>query len=199
MSFVAILAIAVALAMDAFAVALTAGVRLQSVGLSPTLRLAGTFGFFQFLMPVTGGLLGVRAQQYIEAYDHWLAFALLLFVGGKMLWEAWQNRGKAEEECTFTDPTRGRTLLMLGVATSLDAMAVGLSMALLNVDVWMPAVIIGVVCFIITTIGLHLGRLIYSVKGLISLGNLGNKANVLGGLVLVAIGIGILREHGIFG
>ena len=185
--------------MDAFAVALTAGVRLQSVGVSRTLRMAGTFGIFQFLMPVAGWLLGVKAQRYIESYDHWLAFALLSFVGGKMLWEAWKNRGKTEEECTYTDPTTGRTLLMLGIATSLDAMAVGLSMALLDIDVWIPAAIIGVVCFAITTIGLHMGRLICTIKGFSSLGNLGNKANVLGGLVLVAIGLGILKEHGVFG
>ena len=198
MSLFTIFAMAVALAMDAFAVALTTGVRLQSIGAAQTWRMAGTFGFFQFTMPVVGWFLGIRAQQYIEAYDHWIAFGLLLFVGGKMLKEAWENRGKSEEECSYSDPTRGHTLLILGIATSLDALAVGLSMAMLQVDIWLPAVIIGAVCFAITAVGMHLGRALCAVRGIGSTGALGNKANMLGGLVLIAIGAGILKEHGVF-
>jgi putative Mn2+ efflux pump MntP len=198
LSLLTILAIALALAMDAFAVALTAGIRLPAFGIFHTLRMAGAFGFFQFFMPVLGWLMGVKAQQYIEAYDHWLAFGLLGLVGGKMLKEAWENRGRNENECTYTDPTRGATLLMLGVATSLDAMAIGLSLALLNAPIWKPAIIIGLVCFCVTALGMHLGRLVCSVKWLSSLGNLGNKANCLGGVVLLAIGLGILKEHGVF-
>ena len=194
MDFLTVFAIAVALAMDAFAVSLTSGIRLRNVTSNHTLRMARTFGAFQFLMPVIGWGLGVGAQKYIEDYDHWLAFALLLFVGGRMLKEAWDNRGKSAEECEYTDPTRSGPLLMLGIATSLDALAVGLSLAFLNVSVWFPAVIIGLVCFCITAFGLHLGKFICRIP---RLSGLGNKANVLGGLVLIAIGLKILQEHGV--
>ena len=196
LSFLTIFAIAVALAMDALAVSLTTGIRLRSVDAGHTLRMAGTFGGFQFAMPVIGWLLGVGAQKYIESYDHWLAFALLAFVGGRMLKEAWENRGKAAEECEFADPTRGSSLWLLGIATSLDALAVGLSLALLKINVWFPAAIIGVVCFCITAAGLHLGKCICRVP---ALSGLGNKANALGGLVLIAIGLKILQEHGVLG
>ncbi len=195
LTFTAIFAMSVALAMDAFAVALTSGIRLRCVSAAQTVRMAGTFGFFQFAMPVAGWLLGIGAQKYIEAYDHWVAFALLGFVGGKMLREAWLNRGKAEEECVCADPTTGGNIVMLGIATSIDALAVGVSLALLGVPVLYPAVVIGVVCFAITTCGLHLGKLICRCP---SLGDLGNKANALGGLVLIAIGVSILAEHGVF-
>ena len=89
--------------------------------------------------------------------------------------------------------------MMLGIATSLDALAVGLSMALLRVDVWLPACVIGAVCFAITAIGMHLGRALCMVQSFSAIGNLGNKANALGGLVLLALGAGILKEHGVFG
>ena len=196
MTLFTIFAIAVALAMDAFAVALTSGIRLRCVTPGQTMRMAGMFGAFQFLMPVVGWFLGAGAQKYIESYDHWLAFALLGFVGGHMIKEAWENRGKTEDECyTCPDPTVGKSLWLLGLATSVDALAVGLSMALLDLDVWFPAAIIGVVCFCMTAFGMHLGRLVCRIRGIDSLGN---RANILGGVVLIIIGISILREHGVF-
>lgn len=195
MTLTAVLAIAVALAMDAFAVSLTAGARMSSVSLGQTLRMAGTFGGFQFLMPVAGWLLGVRAQRYIEDYDHWLAFALLAFVGLRMLKEAWDNRGNDQGVCSGSDPTRGGHLWLLGIATSLDALAVGLSLDLLGQDVWFPAVVIGLVCFLLSASAMHLGRAVCRLPGL---SGLGNKANVFGGLVLLAIGFKILHEHGVF-
>lgn len=185
--------------MDAFAVSLATGVQLRAVSMAQTLRMGGTFGGFQLLMPVAGWLLGVRAQHAIEVYDHWLAFALLAFVGGKMLWESLGRSADNTEACAapekFSDPTRGATLLLLGVATSLDALAVGFSFALLRVSIWMPALIIGLVCFGFTTLGLHLGRLACTAPGLSSLGG---KANILGAVVLLAIGLNILHEHGVF-
>ena len=190
------IALAVALAMDAFAVSLAAGIRIRSVSLAQTARMAGFFGFFQFLMPVLGWMLGYRAQKYIEAYDHWLAFVLLAFVGGKMLKEAWENRGKGGEACQMqSDPTLGGSLWLLAIATSLDALAVGLSLALLQVDIWTPSIVIGLVCFALTAVGMHLGKLVCRVPGLDSLGN---KANAFGGIVLLAIGVRILHEHGVF-
>ena len=142
------------------------------------------------------GLVGSEMCKRDRAYDHWLASGLLAVVGGRMLWEAWQNRGKSEEDaCSCPDPTTGSSLWLLGIATSLDAMAVGLSFALLDVNVWLPAVIIGAVCFCISAAGMHLGRMVCRIPGL---GNLGNKANAIGGLVLLGIGLKILHEHGVF-
>ena len=185
--------------MDALAVSITIGVQLRTVTAAQTLRMGGTFGGFQFLMPVIGWLLGFQAHHYIEAYDHWLAFTMLAFVGGKMIWEAAKAGSDDAAACAApverADPTKGCSLLLLGVATSLDALAVGLSLALLQVDVWLPALVIGVVCFCITAIGLHLGRLVFTVPGLT---NLGDRANIFGGLVLLAIGLKILHEHGVF-
>ncbi len=193
MTLLAIFVMAVALAMDAFAVAVTTGIRLQCLNVAQVGRMAGVFGFFQFIMPVTGWFLGLSVQKHIEDYDHWLAFGLLSFVGLRMLKEAWDNRNKPEDECcTCADPTTGGTLLLLGIATSIDALAVGLSMALIKTDIWLPAVIIGAVCFCITAIGMHLGRWVCRA------GSLGDKANALGGLVLVTIGLGILHDHGVF-
>ena len=185
-------ALAVALAMDAFAVSLAAGIRIRCVSLAQTARMAGFFGFFQFLMPVLGWMLGYRAQKYIEAYDHWLAFVLLAFVGGKMLKEAWEGGESCQTQC---DPTLGGSLWLLAIATSLDALAVGLSLALLQIDIWTPSIVIGIVCFVLTAVGMHLGKLVCRVPGLDSLGN---KANAFGGLVLLAIGVRILHEHGVF-
>ena len=194
MSLLSIFGIAIALAMDAFAVSLSTGIRLQNMNPGQTLRMAGVFGGFQFLMPIIGWLLGIGAQEYIERYDHWLAFGLLAFVGCHMLKEAWDNRGTKEDDSS-PNPTKGKSLWLLGIATSIDALAVGLSLAMLKVAVWFPAVIIGIVCFIITIIGLYMGRLIRRIPGLDCVGN---KAHALGGLVLLIIGFKILYDHGVF-
>ena len=195
MSLLSIFGIALALAMDAFAVSLTTGVRLRRLTLAIIVRMAAVFGGFQFLMPVVGWFLGARAQHYIEAYDHWAAFALLALVGGKMVWEAWKHRGEPEDAEDFKDPSRGATLWLLGVATSLDALAVGMSLAVLRHSIWLPATVIGLVCFGLTAVGLLLG---HCTNRLPSLNNLGNKANAFGGMVLLLIGLTILHEHGVF-
>jgi putative Mn2+ efflux pump MntP len=196
MAYTTLLIMAVALAMDAFTVAIAAGVQLQGVTAVQTLRMAGTFGFFQFVMPIAGGIFGAGIQSHIEAYDHWIAFALLAFIGVRMLKEAWDARGQtshAQHASRPSDPTRGTRLLVLGVATSIDALAVGLSMAILGQDVFFPALVIGIVCFAFTACGIQIGRIMRSFAG-----NWGNCANIFGGLVLIAIGISILQEHGVF-
>lgn len=192
----ALFALSLALAMDAFAVALTTGMRLSQVTPGHLLRMAGVFGFFQFAMPVVGWYLGFGVQPYIENWDHWVAFGLLLFISARMFKEAWDNRGKAAEECEFTDNTKGRSVLLLGLAVSIDALAVGLSLALLGIEVWAPAIVIGVVCFVLTAMGLMLGRLVCLLGRRFA--NLGNWANVLGAVVLLGIGFRILSEHGVF-
>lgn len=189
MSLLPSLAIAVALAMDAFAVALSSSTSLKRVTCGHYLRMSMAFGLFQFLMPVIGWTLGLSVRDYIESWDHWIAFSLLAFVGLNMLREAFSDE---EEDVRGGDPSRGLTLLLLAVATSIDALAVGLSFSMIGVSVWFPAVVIGVVCALLTALGVWLGfRLGRSDL-------LGGKATAAGALVLFAIGLKILHEHGVF-
>lgn len=191
MSFSAIFAMAVALAMDALAVSLTEGMRLGRVSLGHTLRMAGTFGLFQFAMPLAGWLLGAGAQIHIAPYAPWVAALLLFFVGGRMLVQAWKKVEEVSHDGGGA-PTRGGALWLLGLATSLDALAAGVSLALLGGGIWRPALIIGAVCFCLSAGGLHLGGII---RRLPLPGALAHKADVLGGLALVGIGLNILWEH----
>jgi len=136
-------------------------------------------------MPIIGWFMGVKIRPYIEAFDHWLAFVLLAYLGGKMIHEAFEDADNKNK----TDPTRGASLVMLSMATSIDAFAVGLSLSLLGLDVWLPALIIGLTAFAFTVAGLHIGRL--ACRGR----RLSLYAEILGGVVLVGIGIKILIEH----
>lgn len=189
MPLVTISVISLALAVDAFAVALATGVSLCSVNFRQTFRLAWHFGFFQGGMAVIGWAAGLSVRFLIESIDHWIAFGLLSFIGIRMITEALRD-GPAER--LIKDPTRGKTLVLLSVATSIDALAVGLSLAVLKVDIWFPALIIGVTATILTAVGLHLGCLLSNAA------KLGAKAEIFGGLVLVAIGLKILNDHGVF-
>ncbi len=179
--------IALALAMDAFAVALGAGLTLGTLTGRHLFRLSFHFGLFQALMPVIGWLAGMTVQKWISAYDHWLAFALLGFVGTKMIYEAFHP----EEEKAEKDPTRGMTLIVLSVATSIDALAVGLTLGMIGVSIWFPATIIGVVAGVLTMAGMLLGRRIGTLWG--------PRVEILGGLVLLGIGLKILLEHTLWG
>ena len=187
MQFVNISAIAVALAMDAFAVSIATGVSLKDVSFRQTFRLSWHFGLFQAMMPVIGWGAGLSIRVYIERYDHWVAFVLLAFVGINMIREAFQH-DKGEEQ--KKDPTKGVTLVILSVATSIDALAVGLSISILNVSIWTPALIIGIVAGIFTIVGLQIGKRIGSAT------RLSRYAGAIGGIVLLAIGFKILHEHG---
>ena len=183
-----LLAIAVGLAMDAFAVATTTGIQLPRVTLRHNFRLAWHFGFFQALNTVIGWTGGLAVRSLIDAFDHWVAFSLLLIIGGKMIHEAFWGK----ENCEDRDPTRGFRLILLSVATSIDALAVGLSLSLLHISIWVPALVIGLVALIFTTVGLHLGHAVGCRLPL------GKTSDLLGGIVLIAIGIHILFEHGVF-
>jgi len=189
MDSLTIFLIAIALAIDAFAVALATGTSLPVVSLRHTFRLAWHFGLFQAGMTLLGWACGFTFRVMIEQVDHWLAFALLLFVGGRMIFEAMKDE---EEKAEAIDPTRGRTLVILSVATSIDALAVGLSFSLLDMSIWMPALVIGIVATVLTTVGLHLGRFIGTKS------RLGERSEIVAGLVLIGIGIRILHEHGVF-
>jgi putative Mn2+ efflux pump MntP len=185
MSFPIVLGIAFALAMDAFAVSLGIGLAQHPVTGRQTLRLASTFGLFQTVMCTAGWGAGETIVKYISRFDHWLAFILLLIVGGRMIYESFE-REKAEES-ERRDPTSGGSLLVLGVATSLDSLAVGLSLAALQTSILYPAAVIGVVAFVMTVIGMKLGPALGKV--------IGRRAELLGGLVLIGIGVKILVDH----
>lgn len=183
MSWLNVLGIAVGLAMDAFAVSIAAGLVLERPTRRHVFRLAFHFGLFQFLMPVIGWLAGRTVAAYIRPYDHWAAFGLLTLIGGKMLWQSHRKDDQADPR----DPTRGWMLVGLSVATSIDALGVGLSMAFLAVSIWAPCVVIGLVAAGFTWVGIRFG------------GRLGRRfrkwADILGGLVLLAIGARILVTH----
>jgi putative Mn2+ efflux pump MntP len=183
LGWLGILGIAVGLALDAFAVSVVVGLTLATVTPRHVFRLAFHFGLFQFLMPIIGWLAGEGLAAQIGGFDHWVAFALLGGVGVKMLWEA---RGQKDFDPT-RDPTRGLSLVTLSVATSLDALAVGASMALAGISVWRPSVVIGMVAAALTTIGITFGVRIGSRRG--------RWAEVVGGCVLILIGVKILWEH----
>jgi len=178
-----LLAIAVALAMDAFAVALGAALVLPRLSGRHLFRFGFHFGLFQALMPILGWLAGLTVRRWIEAFDHWIAFGLLLFVGGRMLWEA--RSGDEPEQ--RGDPTKGWSLVLLSVATSIDALAIGLSLAVLGVSIWMPALVIGVVASVLTVVGMWLGRRLGQAWG--------PRVETMGGLILIGIGVRILIEH----
>jgi len=170
------------LAMDAFAVSVAAGIQITALNSRHVARLALSFGFFQFFMPVVGWLAGRSLSKWLEAVDHWVAFGLLVLIGGKMLWESFRP-----PECPRKDPTRGWTLVILSIATSIDALAVGLSFAFLSMSIVVPVLIIGTVAFIVTGIGFLVGRKAGRV--------LGERAETVGGIILLAIGLRILLSH----
>jgi manganese efflux pump family protein len=185
MSFLYIIGIALALAMDALAVSIAVGVAHHPVTGRQTLRLASTFGLFQFGMCVAGWAAGESVIKYIGRYDHWVAFLLLLIVGGRMIHESFEN--DEGEDKKRRDPTALGPLLVLGVATSLDSLAVGLSLAALRASILYPAAVIGIVAFVMSVAGIKLGPALGKVFG--------RRAELFGGLVLIAIGIKILADH----
>jgi putative Mn2+ efflux pump MntP len=179
-----ILGIAVGLAMDAFAVSISSGLFLRGASLRQTARFAFHFGLFQFLMPVLGWAAGVHFQEGLAAWDHWMAFGLLAAIGVKAIASSPERNAP---EGARKDPTRGWSLVILSVATSIDALAVGLSFAFLEVDIWYPSVVIGVVAAGFTALGMRIGG---------SLGPLvGRRIEVVGGAILIGIGLKILASH----
>jgi putative Mn2+ efflux pump MntP len=182
-NFLEILLIALSMAMDAFAVCLGAGTQARTTGPRPTFRLAFHFGLFQFLMPVLGWFAGTTIVRYISAYDHWVAFGLLAFVGGRMVWSGFHP----EEGSQKNDPSRGWTLVLLSIAVSIDALAIGLSLGIIGVTIWVPAGIIGIVTGLVSWLGLRLGN---------KLGEkFGKRMEIIGGMILILLGLRILLAH----
>lgn len=183
MSFFNLLIVAVGVSADAFAVALTQGVPIKRRIHRDALLVAIVFGLFQAAMPLIGWVVGAQLNGFIAPVDHWVAFVLLALIGGKMLWEAYRP-GEADEEAGVISI---RHLLALAVATSIDALAVGLSFAFLDVDILPAVILIGLVTAVLTYIGVVLGHRVGA--------RFQKPAEIIGGLVLIAIGTRILLEH----
>lgn len=179
MDFLEIFLIAVALSMDAFSVSAACAISRKKISLRQSLIIAGTFGFFQFAMPLIGWSIGEIAYDYISAFSKWIAFFILAIIGAKMIFDSLRCR----QSCTAMF-LAAKTLLMLAVATSLDALSVGILFSCLDSEVMLPSIIIGVTTFIISLMGIKLGNFLGSCAG--------GKFEILGGLVLIAIGLKIL-------
>lgn len=170
--------------MDALAVAVAVGISLERVSGRQTFRLSWHFGLFQFLMPVAGWYAGLSVERHLSTYDHWLAFGLLAYLGTKMIREGLAGKAPKVDP---RDPTRGLSLVSLSVATSVDALAVGLSLGVLGVAIWYPAAVIGAVACALTATGMHLGTRLGK--------RFGARIEIAGGTVLLAVGAKILAEH----
>ncbi len=185
MTLYALFILAVGLSMDAFAVAICKGLSVQKLKPQHMLIVGLYFGGFQALMPAIGYLLGIQFEKYITAVDHWIAFILLVIIGVNMILE---SRHPAEEQ---TPDFGVKTMLTMAVATSIDAFAVGISFAFLQVDI-VPAVsFIGVTTFILSAIGVKIGN-VFGAK-------YKSKAELVGGIILIAMGVKILLDHLFFG
>lgn len=178
-----ILIIAFALAMDAAAVSLVASASGFAENKRAVFRLSFHFGLFQFIMPLIGWLMGISFVSYIASIDHWIAFILLSFVGFHMIAESKKN----DTEVPQKDPSKGMTMVLLSVATSIDALAIGLSLAMLDVDIWYASVVIGIITAGLSLIAIRLGKSVGKI--------IGDKMEVIGGVVLIVIGSKILIEH----
>jgi len=183
MSFFEVFLIAISLAMDSFAISITAGLILKEFSSKHFIRIAFYMGLFQALMPIIGWMIGVSFKHYIVSFDHWIAFLLLLGLGGKMIYDDLKCEG---EEDSF-DPQKRLVVMGLAIATSIDALVVGVNFAFLDMSITMPIYLIGIVSFILSLLGVFIGCY------------LGTKVKVkftlIGGIILIGLGVNILNEH----
>ena len=182
MDILSIFLIALGLSMDSFAVSVSNGLSIKNLTLSRNLLIAFSLAFFQAIFPLIGWFIGIEVVDYIRDFDHWIAFVLLSFIGLKMVYEGLQSDEQSKGvEFSF------KTLIMQSIATSIDAFVVGVSFALLDYEIAMPIVIIGVTTFIVSIIGLKIGNIIGD--------KIGKSVEIFGGIVLIGIGTKILIEH----
>lgn len=168
--------------MDSFAVSLSSGVLMKPFKAQRALKFAFILAAFQALLPVAGWMFGTLFREFIESLDHWIALIMLVYLGCRMIYEA----VKDDEHCCF-DPCKTRTAMSMGLATSIDAMAVGISISLLNVDILNSAIVIGITTFLFSIAGVYIGHAIGC--------KLKKGAGILGGTILILIGIRIFLEH----
>ncbi len=187
MGFIEFFLTGIGLSMDAFAVAICKGLGMRKVNYKQMLLIALFFGGFQALMPLLGWLLGRQFEQYITSVDHWIAFALLVLIGANMLREARKGDDTTDAETVYDAPLPLGQLLLMAIATSIDALAVGISFAFLGVNIWLAIAVIGTTTFLISAAGVFIGN---------RFGNRYEKrATIAGGIILILLGIKILLEH----
>lgn len=183
MDFITIFLIAIGLSFDTFAVSVSTGLTLNSIRFWQAIKIAVILAFFQTLMPFVGWFLGKQIEQIISNYDHWIAFGLLLILGLKMIVESFKPETK-KNNLTFPKLS---ILIGMAIATSIDALVVGISFAFINVNIYWSILIIGFITFLVAMIGMLFGK---------TIGNkFGNKIEIFGGLILIGIGIKILFSH----
>lgn len=188
MSFAVLFLTAVSLAMDALAVSISNGIIVKDFKKRHAVKIGLYFGVFQFVMPLIGYALGSSFKNYIEAFDHWIAFGLLILIGGNMVVESLKGEEESGERKTASEALNCKVLTMQAIATSIDALAVGVSFSLVSdINMWLSCSVIGIVAFALSFIGAVAGKKIG--------GFLQSKAELFGGIVLCVIGIKILLEH----
>jgi putative Mn2+ efflux pump MntP len=186
MGLITIIVIAVGLAMDAFAVSIVSGSAYKKLEVKHAFRVALFFGAFQALMPLIGSLAGMSVREYIAGYDHWIAFGLLSAVGAKMIYESFKITPAREN----FNPLNIWVLLVLSVATSIDALTIGVTLSFLRVSIAIAVVIIGLVTFVLSYLGVFIGK---------KFGHFfENKIEAVGGLILIGLGVKIVFEHLLF-
>ena len=187
MGFIEFFLTGIGLSMDAFAVAICKGLGMRKVNYKQMLLIALFFGGFQALMPLLGWLLGRQFEQYITSVDHWIAFTLLVLIGANMLRDARKEDDTTDAETVYDAPLPLGQLLLMAIATSIDALAVGISFAFLGVNIWLAIAIIGTTTFLISAAGVFIGN---------RFGNRYEKrATIAGGIILILLGVKILLEH----
>ena len=193
MNFIALIFTAFALSMDAFAVSITKGMTIKNLKKSTALKMALTFGVFQGGMPLLGWALGISFESYIKSIDHWIAFILLGFIGFNMIKGFFDDRKEenaSELEFSATtdvDDLSNKEIIMLAVATSIDALAVGISFAFLNVSIIPAASIICIITFLVCVVGVFVGNKVGDIFN--------GYAELVGGIILILIGFNIFNEH----
>jgi putative Mn2+ efflux pump MntP len=180
--FITIFLIAIGLCFDSFAVSVSSGLMMKHINFFDAMKISFSLAFFQGLMPLLGWMAGNRISEYLSSYDHWIAFGLLFVIGVRMIWES----QKAEENKTF-NPLNIWYIIYMSIATSIDALIVGLSFAFLKTDIYISIIIIGIVTFVAAMLGILFGK----KAGV----HFGKKMEILGGTILIIIGFKILIEH----
>lgn len=183
MNWTMIIIIAIGLSMDAFAVSVVSGSTYKQLHIKHALRMAAFFGGFQAIMPLIGSLAGLGLKQYITACDHWIAFVLLSAVGGKMIYESFKIKSVEDNP----DPSKILVLLVLAVATSIDALVIGITLSLITASIGLAVATIGLITFVLSYLGVLIGKRFGHFFE--------NKIEILGGVILIAIGVKILVEH----
>ena len=192
MNFIALIFTGFALSMDAFAVSITKGITIKNLKKSTALKMALAFGLFQGGMPLLGWILGISFKNYIEAIDHWIAFILLGFIGFNMIKGFFEDKKDEESELEFSATSddvdlSNKEIIMLAIATSIDALAVGISFAFLNVNIIPASLIICIITFLVCAVGAFIGNKVGDIFN--------GYAELVGGVILILIGFNILNEH----